>query len=160
MTKVDVLLDVLTTDDGGESGDLLSSLRDELADIPGLELRDHVSATTPPGTKSGAEIIAVVVGLGASGALLPVLVTALRDWLLRQRPATRIRIKRGDYEFELESTDIPKPVIEALYKRLPARSGQPCSQRCRQRIDLGIPALTLVTTARRVARPRVDPALA
>jgi hypothetical protein len=79
---------------------LIAELRQ--LDVDGI---DRVAAgPPPPGTRSTGtlELGALLLGLGGSGALLPVLAGVLQDWLGRRRSGT-IRMKIGDDEIELSA---------------------------------------------------------
>ncbi|WP_434482080.1 hypothetical protein OG585_52300 (plasmid) [Streptomyces sp. NBC_01340] len=58
------------------------------------------------------------MGLGGSGALLPVLVGLVQDWLNRQRSGT-IRLKIGDDEIELTATsdEMRQRALEEFLRR-------------------------------------------
>ncbi len=96
---------VLETGDGDPeyAEEQLQYLLDELNHLA-LPSIDRAPSSLPPpsGTRGpGAwELGALVVGLGGSGALLPVLVGCVQDWLSRRRAGT-IRLKFGDDEIEL-----------------------------------------------------------
>lgn len=56
----------------------------------------------PPGTRAtgGAELGALLVAVGGSGATLPMLIGLVQDWLARRRSGT-VRLKIGSDELEL-----------------------------------------------------------
>lgn len=60
----------------------------------------------PPGTRTGGavEVGALLIGLGGTGATLPVLIGLLRDWLSRRSSGT-LRLKIGEDELELTGAD-------------------------------------------------------
>jgi len=74
----------------------------------------------PPGTRgAGAlELGALVIGLGGSGALLPVLAGLVQDWLVRRRSGT-VRLKLGDDEVELTaaSDEVQQRALEEFLRR-------------------------------------------
>ncbi|MFI5735809.1 hypothetical protein ACIA49_37200 [Kribbella sp. NPDC051587] len=80
----------------------LLHLIDDLREIDLDSVERAADGVAPPGTRAmdAMAVGALVVGLGSSGALLPVLVTVVRDWLLRRRSGS-IRLKIGDDEIEL-----------------------------------------------------------
>ncbi|NUW05183.1 hypothetical protein G6W50_36595 [Streptomyces sp. CAI 127] len=77
---------------------LLAELRE--MELPSVERL--MSAQAPTGTRGGdaVEVGALLIGLGGSGALLPVVVGLVQDWLSRRRSGS-IRMKIGDDELEL-----------------------------------------------------------
>ncbi|MEU1130229.1 hypothetical protein ABZ383_10235 [Streptomyces sp. NPDC005900] len=95
-----------------------------LAELSQLDLtsidRVLLPVPPPPGTRSSGavELGALVIGLGGSGALLPVLVGLVRDWLDRRRSGT-IRIKIGDDEIELAtaSDEMRQRALEEFLRR-------------------------------------------
>ncbi|SCE43564.1 hypothetical protein GA0115240_161224 [Streptomyces sp. DvalAA-14] len=100
---------VLDSGDGDQefAEEQLQYLLDELSQLDLVSIdRVPSSPPAPPGTRnSGAfELGALAIGLGGSGALLPVLVGAVQDWLGRRRSGT-IRLKIGDDELELTSSN-------------------------------------------------------
>ncbi|WP_435220636.1 effector-associated constant component EACC1 [Streptomyces sp. Tue6028] len=79
----------------------LQHLIAELSELD-LDSIDRVAqGPPPPGTRSteAIQLGALLLGLGGSGALLPVLTTLVQDWLNRRRSGS-IRMKIGD-EIEL-----------------------------------------------------------
>jgi membrane-associated two-gene conflict system component 1 (EACC1) len=95
-----------------------------LAELSQLDLASIDRALSPlppqPGTRSSGalELGALVIGLGSSGALLPVLVSCVQDWLNRRRSGT-IRIKIGDDEIELtaSSDEMRQRALEDFLRR-------------------------------------------
>ncbi|WP_105974529.1 effector-associated constant component EACC1 [Streptomyces geranii] len=63
------------------------------------------SGPAPDGTRGegAVEVGALLIGLGGGGALLPVLVGLVQDWLSRRRSGT-IRLRIGEDEIELTAT--------------------------------------------------------
>jgi len=98
-----------------EQSDLAAqSLLEELRGIPRL-VADRSVAPAQPGFKSAGAVMAeIVVGLGAAHALLPTVVNAIRDWLLRQPPATRIKLKVGKVELDWTGATPPKEILNAV----------------------------------------------
>ena len=120
MEGASVELVLETGDDDDEyAEDQLQYLLDELSqlDVASIE-RAHLPP--PPGTRGpGAwEVGALVIGLGGSGALLPVLVGCVQDWLNRRRSGT-IRLKFGDDEIELtaSSDEMRQRALEEFLRR-------------------------------------------
>ncbi|WP_461036939.1 effector-associated constant component EACC1 [Streptomyces mayteni] len=101
---------VLDTGDG-DPEHVEEQLQYLLAELSQLELDsiDRAPSPHPPPARTrgleAAELGALVIGLGGGGALLPVLLGLVQDWLNRRRAGT-IRIRIGDDEIELTaSTD-------------------------------------------------------
>jgi len=98
----------------------LQYLLAELAqlDVAGI---DRVSPSpAPAGTRGGSalELGALLIGLGGSGALLPVLAGLAQDWLNRRQSGT-IRMKIGDDEIELTATsdELRRRALEEFLRR-------------------------------------------
>lgn len=108
-------------DDRAYAEDQLQYLLAELSqlDLASID-RASSSLPAPPGTRSSGavETGALVIGLGGSGALLPVLVGLVQDWLNRRRSGT-IRLKIGDDEIELTaiSDEMRQRVLEEFLRR-------------------------------------------
>lgn len=117
-----VELVVDTGDDDPEyTEEQLRYLLDELSHLDLASInRAPLSLPAPPGTRSSGalEIGALVIGLGGSGALLPVLVGLVQDWLNRRQSGT-IRIKIGDDEIELtaSSDEMRQRALEEFLRR-------------------------------------------
>ncbi|MFD7087275.1 hypothetical protein ACFV94_05580 [Streptomyces sp. NPDC059896] len=119
-TPVELVLD--TGDDDREYAE--EQLQYLLAELSHLDLasieRTPSLLPAPPGTRSsgGLELGALVIGLGGSGALLPVLVGLVQDWLNRRRSGT-IRIKIGDDELEVtaSSDEMRQHALEEFLRR-------------------------------------------
>lgn len=80
----------------------LQALMVELSDLD-LDSIDRVAqGSPPPGSRStgAVELGALLLGLGGSGALLPVLAAVVQDWLKRRRSGS-VRLKIGEDEIEL-----------------------------------------------------------
>ena len=76
-----------------------------LAELDQLDVESIERVAGPPapsGTRSGdtVQLGALLIALGGSGALLPVVVGLVKDWLSRRQSFT-IRLKIGDDEIEL-----------------------------------------------------------
>jgi hypothetical protein len=120
---ISVELVVDTGDDDREFAE--EQLQYLLAELSQLDLESIDRAPSalpgpPPGSRgSGAvELGALVIGLGGSGALLPVLVGLVQDWLNRRRSGT-IRLKIGDDEIELTraSDEMRQHALEEFLRR-------------------------------------------
>ncbi|GAA2254953.1 effector-associated constant component EACC1 [Streptomyces indiaensis] len=118
-TPVELVLDTMD----GDPEHTEEELQYLLAELQQIDLAsvDRVSsAPAPSGTRSGdaVELGALLIGLGGSGALLPVLVGLVQDWLNRQRSAT-IRLKIGDDEIELTTAcdDMRQRALEEFLRR-------------------------------------------
>ncbi|MFF1627230.1 hypothetical protein [Streptomyces sp. NPDC058272] len=98
----------------------LQYLLAELQQIDLTSINRVSRAPAPSGTRSGdaVELGALLIGLGGSGALLPVLVGLVQDWLNRQRSGT-IRLKIGDDEIELTaaSDEMRQRALEEFLRR-------------------------------------------
>lgn len=107
-------------DDPAQAEEHLQSLIDEVRQLD-LEAIDRVhQGPPPPGSRSGGavETGALLLGLGGSGALLPVLAGLVQDWLKRRRSGT-VRMKIGDDEIELTaaSDEAQRQALEAFLRR-------------------------------------------
>ena len=119
--EIPVRLVLDTGDDDPEyAEEQLQYLIDELR---GLDLSsiERAPQTPPPeGTRStGAlELGALLIGLGGSGALLPVLAGLVQDWLNRRRSGT-VRLKLGDDEIELTaaSDEVQRRALDEFLRR-------------------------------------------
>ncbi|MCX4460315.1 hypothetical protein OOK58_56195 [Streptomyces sp. NBC_01728] len=98
----------------------LQYLLAELQQIDPTSINRVSRAPAPSGTRSGdaVELGALLIGFGGSGALLPVLVGLVQDWLNRQRSGT-IRLKIGDDEIELTATsdEMRQRALEEFLRR-------------------------------------------
>ncbi|MEV0410344.1 hypothetical protein AB0I68_05890 [Streptomyces sp. NPDC050448] len=118
----------LILDTGQDEGDYVEEqLQYLLAELSHLDLvsidRVPASLQAPPGTRSSGtvELGTLLIGLGGSGALLPVLVGLAQDWLNRRRSGT-IRIQIGGDEIEL-STSSDEMRLHALEEFLRRHEG-------------------------------------
>lgn len=98
------------------------ALLDEVLGLPGAKADLAINPELPSGAKSiAANLPSIMIALGTTGALLPSIVTAIREWLARQPPATTIKIKEGDFEIEWSGTTPPafleKGAAELLARR-------------------------------------------
>lgn len=108
----------------GDRGYAEEQLQYLLAELSHLDLASIDRAPSPlpapPGARSSntLELGALVIGLGGSGALLPVLVGLVQDWLNRRRSGT-IRLKIGDDEIELStsSDEMRQRALEEFLRR-------------------------------------------
>lgn len=93
----------------------------ELAAVPGLSPRLAEGGPIPDGSKSIQNFLPeVIIAASATGALFPSIVAIVRDWIMRQPPATTIKIKDGDFELEW-SGSTPPEALEAGVNSLIAR---------------------------------------
>lgn len=113
---------VLDTGDGDEehAEEQLQHLTTELSELD-LDSIDRVTqGPPPPGSRSteAVQLGALILGLGGSGALLPVLAAVVQDWLNRRR-AGSIRMKIGEDEIELTgaSDEVQRGALEAFLRR-------------------------------------------
>ncbi|MEU5893872.1 hypothetical protein ABZ835_44810 [Streptomyces sp. NPDC047461] len=74
----------------------------------------------PPGTRSteAVQLGALLLGMGGSGALLPVLASLVQDWLSRRRSGS-VRMKIGEDEIELTgaSGEMQQRVLQEFLRR-------------------------------------------
>lgn len=99
-------------------------LLDELRSIPHTSVRRVEGGPADPGTKSIANNLPeIVVACSAAGALLPTIVATIRDWLLRQRPTTTIKVKDGDFELEWSGVTPPATLANDMARLLARRQG-------------------------------------
>ncbi|MEN2786268.1 hypothetical protein ACFOKI_07710 [Sphingomonas qilianensis] len=90
----------------------LLNLLDEIDAVRGARAERLAGGPAPEGSKAlGLETMALLVKAGVD--VFPKLVGSLAEWLTRQPPGTKLRIKRGDDEFELEGS-MPTAEILAL----------------------------------------------
>lgn len=96
------------------------SLMAELAAIPRTTIRMAEGVPAPIGSKAVMmdQLATVVVGMSAAGAILPTIITAIRDWLLRQPPQTSIKIKDGDFEFDWSGATAPIAVTDLISRMI------------------------------------------
>ena len=91
------------------------ALMEELAAIPRIDVQ---MAQGPPAGKGAKSVVvglaAILVAASGAGALLPTIVSALRDWLVRQPPGTAIKIKTSDLEVEWSGTTPPQAINDLL----------------------------------------------
>ena len=93
------------------------ALAEELRALPGVTSSPASQGAAPDGSKAleSALMGLVVAGIG-SGAVIPTLIGAIKDWLTRQRPSTTIKVKKGDLEFEWTGTTPPDDIRAAVLK--------------------------------------------
>lgn len=98
-------------------------LKNEVEQIPGLKANLVELPPSSPGAKGlGAPWAEVIIALGAAGALLPTIVETVKAWLLRQPPSMSIKLKDGDFEFEMNGGTSQDQVNDLLEKLLLRRS--------------------------------------
>ncbi|MEV4680001.1 effector-associated constant component EACC1 [Streptomyces kurssanovii] len=98
----------------------LQHLIAELGELD-LETIERVAqGPPPPGTRSteAVQAGALLLGLGGSGALLPVLAALVQDWLNRRRSGS-VRLKIGEDEIELTgvSDEAQQRALEEFLRR-------------------------------------------
>ncbi|MER5569092.1 hypothetical protein ABT083_23165 [Streptomyces goshikiensis] len=115
----------LILDTGQDDGDYIEEqLQYLLTELSHLDLvsidRVPASLLVPPGARSSGtvELGTLLIGLGGSGALLPVLVGLAQDWLNRRKAGT-IRIQIGGDEIELStsSDEMRRHALEEFLRR-------------------------------------------
>lgn len=98
----------------------LQYLMEELRQLDLASIDRAPQGPPPPGTRGpGAlELGALVIGLGGSGALLPVVASLVQDWLVRRRSGT-VRLKLGDDEIELTSAsgEVQQRALDEFLRR-------------------------------------------
>lgn len=100
----------------------LRGLLDALREDRRLDARVDESGVAGAGSKAiGLGVGEILVAWGAANALFPALIGLVKDWLLRQPPTTKIRIKDGDQEFEW-SGSTPPAAVEAMIAAHAART--------------------------------------
>lgn len=126
MQKIGDVLEVeIVSSAGGAPAQVDAAARellDEVVGLPGANASLAIDSNLPSGAKSiAANLPSIIIALGATGALLPTIVTTIRDWLTRQPPTTTIKIKDGDFELEWSGTTPPefleKGATELLARR-------------------------------------------
>lgn len=109
---------VVSLEGRGADQDALVNLMDEIAAVRGAQAERMEGGPAPAGAKAlGLETMALLVQAGAGA--IPKLVGSIGDWLTRQPQGTKLRIRRGDREFEWEGP-MPPPEILALLKEVGA----------------------------------------
>src|SRR5688572_7381978 len=70
---------------GVRDDQLARALMEELDAIPRISVAPAVNDEAPAGSKAtNIQIAEIVIALGAAGAVLPTLINAIRDWIIRQ----------------------------------------------------------------------------
>lgn len=91
----------------------LLNLLDEIDAVRGARAERLEGGAAPEGSKAlGLETMALLIKAGVD--VFPTLVGSLADWLTRQPQGTKLRIKRGDDEFEWEGPMPPAEVLALL----------------------------------------------
>jgi len=107
-------------DDPEYAEEQLQYLIEELRGLDLTSIERAPQAPPPSGTRGtgASELGELLIGLGGSGALLPVLVGLVQDWLNRRRSGT-VRLKRGDDEIELTaaSDEVQQRALEEFLRR-------------------------------------------
>jgi hypothetical protein len=123
-TDRELTIEVLTEGPSGPARayEAAQLLLEELACIPNLSARLADSGPPPQGSKSLQNFLPeVIIAASATGALFPSIVATLRDWIVRQPPATTIKIKDGDFEFEWQGSSPPEALKDSLNNLLVRR---------------------------------------
>lgn len=104
----------------GRDEQVAGTLVEELTQIRGVGVRRATAGQVPAGAKSvdGGSLTELVISLSAAGAILPTLVTVIKDWLLRQPPKTILRLKEGNFDFQWTGTTPPRQIEEKLIQIL------------------------------------------
>jgi len=127
MTSESLLLEIVTDCDT----DLRAleyariALQRELSSLPDIE-SSALPLEVPQDSKaaSGVEVGQIVLSLLATGGVVTALVSTLREWLVRNQ-TFRVRIRRGDFELELDSASAKDAVTaEKTLLRLIERSNR------------------------------------
>lgn len=104
---------VVALDGTGADEDALINLMDEIAAVRGAQAARMEGGPAPEGSKAlGLETMMLLVQAGAGA--LPKLVGSIGDWLTRQPQGTKLRIRRGDQEFEWEGPMPPAEILALL----------------------------------------------
>jgi Effector Associated Constant Component 1 len=91
----------------------LYNLLEEVSAVRGASVSRTIAGPAPEGSKSlGIEALGLLVQ-AATGAL-PNLVGTIGEWLTRQPPGTRIRLKTGESELEWEGGTPPAEIMAIL----------------------------------------------
>ncbi|MER5829864.1 hypothetical protein ABT116_03365 [Streptomyces sp. NPDC002130] len=113
---------VLDTGDGGEdyAEEQLQQLITELSELDLGSIDRVTEGPPPPGSRStgAVQLGALILDLGGSGALLPVLAAVVQDWLKRRRSGS-VRLKIGEDEIELTgvSDEVGQRGLEEFVRR-------------------------------------------
>lgn len=100
------------------------NLMEELGAIPRLPVAMADGGPAPAGSKAlGVGLAEILIGMTSAGALLPSALGVVRDWLVRQPPATTLKLKDGAFEVEWSGTTPPEAINEAIAKLLDRRAG-------------------------------------
>ncbi|MEM1319411.1 MAG: hypothetical protein AAGG75_04100 [Bacteroidota bacterium] len=94
-------------------------LKVKFQDIRGVDIRPTPSTELPPKGAMGDPITLGLLTITFLESALPGIVKGIREWLLGNQEATKLRVKKGDNEIELEIPDIKDTeAVEALTERL------------------------------------------
>ncbi|MFE6482017.1 hypothetical protein ACFVGN_03585 [Streptomyces sp. NPDC057757] len=123
MAVEEMSVELVLDPQGGDPEHTEEELHSLLAELSSLEVESIERVTrgpAPAGTRGGdaVEVGALLIGLGGSGALLPLLVGLVQDWLHRRRSGS-IRLKIGDDELELTaaSEEMQRRALEGFLRR-------------------------------------------
>lgn len=99
------------------------NLMEELGSIPRLPVAMAEGGPAPAGSKAlGVGLAEILIGMTSAGALLPSALGVVRDWLVRQPPATTVKVKDGAFEVEWSGTTPPEAINDAIAKLLDRRA--------------------------------------
>ncbi|WP_329001213.1 hypothetical protein OHA18_43045 [Kribbella sp. NBC_00709] len=112
-----VWVDVVLLDDDPEWADRgIRQLRRELNEFETWA----VPTTAPEGSKGDAAAIGqVAIALGGAGGMVSILVTILKDWLVRRSSHQRVKLTIGADSLEIDSASIEEKeqLIEAFLRK-------------------------------------------
>jgi len=104
---------LMTLEGRGADEDTLYNLIEEVSALGGVQADRAISGTAPEGSKSlGLEALGLLVSAATSA--LPNLVSSIGDWLTRQPPGTKLRVKVGENEIEWEGQTPPAEVMALM----------------------------------------------
>jgi hypothetical protein len=114
---VGIWVQVGLVDDDPEFADRgIRQLRRELGEF---DTRD-VRTVAPEGSKGDAAVVGqVAIALGGAGGMVSVLVTILKDWLVRRSPQQRVTLTIGADSIEVDAatTEEKDRLIEAFLRK-------------------------------------------
>lgn len=112
----------ITLEGRGADEETLYNLIEEMAALSGVQADRATGGAAPAGSKSLA-IEAMGLLVSAATTALPNLVTTVGEWLTRQPPGTKLRLKVGDNEIEWEGQTPPAEVM-AIVATMASRVGR------------------------------------
>jgi hypothetical protein len=97
----------------GADEETLYNLLEEVAAVRGAVATRATGGPAPEGSKSlGFEVLGLFIKAGAT--VIPSLVGTVSEWLTRQPPGTKIRLKAGESELEWEGGTPPAEILAIL----------------------------------------------